>query len=249
MVIAHVALGLVSIRQADWAAARAQLEQALRLCGSNPVPFARLSTLVYLSWVYVEQRDLVRARAVGLEALALVREKLGPGRLALPLEALAQVAAATGQPERALRLAGAATRLRDAHTIPPTPSEKAQLERWSQPARAALGTLASDSAWEAGRSLAAEAAIAEALAIEVSSPAHLSEPDAAGRASLTPREREVVALAAEGRTNRQIAEVLVITEGTARVHVEHVLAKLDLHSRAQLAAWAVQHGHLAASRR
>ena len=33
-------------------------------------------------------------------------------------------------------------------------------------------------------------------------------------------------------------------EGTARVHVEHILAKLDLHSRAQLAAWAVEHGLL-----
>ncbi len=60
--------------------------------------------------------------------------------------------------------------------------------------------------------------------------------------SLTRREREVVALVAQGRTNRQIGEVLVIAEGTARVHVEHILAKLSFHSRAQLAGWAVAHG-------
>jgi DNA-binding NarL/FixJ family response regulator len=59
---------------------------------------------------------------------------------------------------------------------------------------------------------------------------------------LTPREREVARLAARGPGNREIARALIITEGTARVHVEHVLAKLGLHSRAQLAAWAVQHG-------
>jgi non-specific serine/threonine protein kinase len=59
---------------------------------------------------------------------------------------------------------------------------------------------------------------------------------------LTPREREVARLAANGLRNREIARTLVITEGTARVHVEHVLAKLDLRSRAQIAAWAVEHG-------
>ncbi|MBV9355974.1 MAG: response regulator transcription factor, partial [Chloroflexi bacterium] len=57
---------------------------------------------------------------------------------------------------------------------------------------------------------------------------------------LTPREEEVVRLVGRGLSNRQIAERLVIAEGTARVHVEHVLAKLELRSRAQLAAWAVQ---------
>ncbi|MER3405583.1 MAG: helix-turn-helix transcriptional regulator, partial [Chloroflexota bacterium] len=59
---------------------------------------------------------------------------------------------------------------------------------------------------------------------------------------MTPREREVAALVAAGLTNRQIAEALVISEGTARIHVEHILDKLDFHSRAQIAAWAVQHG-------
>jgi DNA-binding NarL/FixJ family response regulator len=56
----------------------------------------------------------------------------------------------------------------------------------------------------------------------------------------------VARLVALGRTNRQIGEELVITEGTARVHVEHILGKLNLHSRVQLATWAVAHG-LAAS--
>jgi DNA-binding NarL/FixJ family response regulator len=58
---------------------------------------------------------------------------------------------------------------------------------------------------------------------------------------LTPRERQVAGLAGRGLRNRDIARALIITEGTARVHIEHILAKLDLHSRARLAAWAVQH--------
>ena len=59
---------------------------------------------------------------------------------------------------------------------------------------------------------------------------------------ITAREREVAAPVGRGLSNRQIAQVLVVTDGTARVHVGRVLAKLDLHSRAQLAVWAVQHG-------
>ncbi len=57
---------------------------------------------------------------------------------------------------------------------------------------------------------------------------------------ITPREREVVDLVARGLTNRQIAEELVITEATAERHVINIFNKLGYHSRAQVAAWAVE---------
>ncbi len=63
---------------------------------------------------------------------------------------------------------------------------------------------------------------------------------------LTAREREVAVLLARGLTNRQIAQALVIAEGTAGVHVDHILNKLGFRSRAQVAAWAAEHGLLAA---
>ncbi|MBI3964515.1 MAG: AAA family ATPase [Chloroflexi bacterium] len=59
---------------------------------------------------------------------------------------------------------------------------------------------------------------------------------------LTKREREVAQLISRGLSNRQIAEELVISEGTARIHVEHILSKLDLRSRVQLATWAIANG-------
>ena len=62
---------------------------------------------------------------------------------------------------------------------------------------------------------------------------------------LTPREREVAVLVARGLTNRQIADALVIAEGTAGVHVDHILNKLGFRSRAQVAAWAAEQGLLA----
>ncbi len=53
---------------------------------------------------------------------------------------------------------------------------------------------------------------------------------------LTPREREVLALVAEGRTNRQIAAALFISDKTASVHVSNILAKLGVANRAEAAA-------------
>jgi DNA-binding NarL/FixJ family response regulator len=53
---------------------------------------------------------------------------------------------------------------------------------------------------------------------------------------LTPREREVLALVADGRTNRQIAEALFISDKTASVHVSNILAKLGVANRAEAAA-------------
>jgi DNA-binding NarL/FixJ family response regulator len=66
--------------------------------------------------------------------------------------------------------------------------------------------------------------------------------DGAGEAhtSLTTREWEVAARVAHGRSNRQIAQELVISERTVDSHVSHVLRKLELCSRAQIAAWVVQ---------
>jgi DNA-binding NarL/FixJ family response regulator len=59
---------------------------------------------------------------------------------------------------------------------------------------------------------------------------------------LTPREREVAALIAEGKYNREIAEALVISERTVETHVSNIFLKLGFSSRAQIAAWVVEQG-------
>ena len=59
---------------------------------------------------------------------------------------------------------------------------------------------------------------------------------------LTVREREIAALIAAGKSNRAIADVLVVSERTVEGHVAHILAKLDFASRAQIAVWAAEKG-------
>ena len=66
-------------------------------------------------------------------------------------------------------------------------------------------------------------------------PAPLAEP-------LTEREEEVLALLAQGMTNRQIAEVLVVTERTAKFHVSSILGKLDASNRTEAVSIAAQYG-------
>ncbi|WP_028468642.1 two-component system response regulator NarL [Neptunomonas japonica] len=60
--------------------------------------------------------------------------------------------------------------------------------------------------------------------------------------SLTPREKQIIKLIAGGLPNKLIARKLNITEGTVKVHVKHLLKKLRLRSRVEVAVWAVQEG-------
>jgi DNA-binding NarL/FixJ family response regulator len=65
---------------------------------------------------------------------------------------------------------------------------------------------------------------------------------AAGLGALTAREREVLALVADGRSNREIARELGVSEKTVKAHVSAVLAKLGVADRTQAAVFAVRHG-------
>ena len=86
-----------------------------------------------------------------------------------------------------------------------------------------------------------DSAVAKVLAASVRAPkAAIDE--------LTPRERDVIVLIAEGGTNRQIAGRLGVTERTARTHVSNILGKLGLVSRTQAAMWAVHQGLVPAQR-
>lgn len=75
---------------------------------------------------------------------------------------------------------------------------------------------------------------------EVAQPA--AGPDEAALATLTPREREVLALLARGLTNAQLARELVVSEKTVKTHVSSILAKLRLSDRTQAALFAARLG-------
>jgi len=61
---------------------------------------------------------------------------------------------------------------------------------------------------------------------------------------LTPRERDIAALIAQGRSNKEIAEALVLSNRTVESHISNILSKLNFTSRSQIAVWAVEKGLL-----
>ena len=114
-------------------------------------------------------------------------------------------------------------------------------------ARDGLNPKAVASAWDRGLKLTEQQAVLLALSPEPSFPPPLAGEGQGGGATLrggglTPRELEIASLVAAGLSNRQIGLRLKISERTADAHVEHIRTKLDVHSRAQIAAWATQNG-------
>jgi non-specific serine/threonine protein kinase len=61
---------------------------------------------------------------------------------------------------------------------------------------------------------------------------------------LTPRERDIAALIAQGKSNKEIAEALSLSNRTVEAHISKVLSKLSFSSRSQIAVWAVEKGLL-----
>ncbi|HEX2171403.1 MAG TPA: LuxR C-terminal-related transcriptional regulator, partial [Dehalococcoidia bacterium] len=121
------------------------------------------------------------------------------------------------------------------------PSNRPDYERWQGRARSSLGAAAFTAARAGGRLLSLQQATTLVLKHRCDQSAP-PQPTQQTAPRLTAREREVALLAARGLTNRQIAQALVIADKTAANHVQHVLEKVDLHSRTQLAARAAELG-------
>jgi non-specific serine/threonine protein kinase len=133
--------------------------------------------------------------------------------------------------------------VRDAVGAQLTPSDRDRLAQWQAGALRDLGPQTYRAALDEGRRQSLDEAVAGALdaARVAASPAIVSSPRAS---SLTRREQEVAALLARGLTNRQVAQALVISEGTARIHVQRVLGKLGVNSRVQVASAPQLRGHV-----
>jgi predicted ATPase/DNA-binding CsgD family transcriptional regulator/DNA-binding XRE family transcriptional regulator len=192
-----------------------------------------------------ERGDLRRAGGLYREALALGWEHHDRLCVRMALPGLAGVAAMEGDAARALRLAGAASALEENAGMWAFPPIRARQERWLATAEQALDAASREAARAEGRRMTMDEVIAHALEDTRAVAGATSEAAPAVRDRLSPREREVLGLVAQGRSNREIAEALVVTEHTAKYHVAQLLNKLGAGSRAEAVARAVAAGLLA----
>ncbi|HEU0113928.1 MAG TPA: LuxR C-terminal-related transcriptional regulator, partial [Thermomicrobiales bacterium] len=187
--------------------------------------------------------DLARAAALYRESLALSWRQHDRRRIAPALAGLAAVAAACGRDELAARLFGAAaTLLETIGLFALFPFDVDSYEAGVAALRATMGEDAFRQAWETGRAAPLDRIVAEAAAFE---PAPQTVPEAprgesSGRRRLSPREREVLRLLVEGKSDREIADALFISYRTVTNHVASILAKLDAPTRTAAATIAVR---------
>ncbi|MDT5016275.1 MAG: hypothetical protein QOD39_2435 [Mycobacterium sp.] len=188
----------------------------------------------------LESGEVVRAAALAGEALPLaaaMHDNLG---LTLSFEMMAWCASAQGDHRRAACLFGAAAlqvTMNGGSPFDVGPYHDAR-RPFETTSRSALGDAAFEAEARRGERMPLDQAVAYALTgdhrpVSADRPA---SPARAGKPVLTPREREVAELVAQGLTNKQIGARLFITHRTAEGHIENIFVKLGVTSRTQLAA-------------
>jgi len=239
-------LGLIQLERGELEAARALLEDSMVIVKqvADAVPIA-----LGLARLLALQGDVAAARHQYQESLTLLLEcNAYQQNIAFTLEDLAALEARQGAPRYAARLWGAAEALREAIGAPIYPVYRANYEQAVATVRTTLGEQDFRSAWNAGRSMTPQQALAarEQLASPTGGPPNVPGPPAptpppSYSDGLTAREVEVLRLLAQGWTDAQIAEHLVISPRTVNRHTTSLYSKLNVSSRAAATRYALEH--------
>ncbi len=195
-------------------------------------------TLGKVFWVVAEINadlgDAENAAAQFEESLTLFIEFGDRWFSGLVLESAAFLAAATGHAERAVSLLGAADSVWAALDVPLMARLRERHDRVLAETRSRLGENRFAELWEGGTRVPLRATV------EIVAPARTAEP-VDSPDGLTTRELEVLALVAEGRTDAEVAEGLVVSLRTVHAHLRSIYRKLDVHTRSAATRYALQH--------
>jgi predicted ATPase/DNA-binding CsgD family transcriptional regulator len=230
-------LGELELRAGNAEAAARHLEEALRLSQKTGNPWITGDAAAALGRALHAQGQLGRAVILMREGMLAFAELRRVFEVNASLVDLARVAQAFEQPARAAWLLGVAG------TFPARPDDMALSDRATAQVQARMGDAAFTAAFEDGRTLAWEDALAEidALAKAWADSGAPVPPRPGAAFGLTKREREVMLLLVEGRSNREIAEALYIGHRTVVTHVTNILAKFGVETRSAAVSFAYQH--------
>jgi predicted ATPase/DNA-binding CsgD family transcriptional regulator len=246
LLLAHACDG-----RGDYAGARAMCEESLVLSREIGECSGMAQILLSLGYFAYRQHDYAAARLHYEESLAVSQELGAQWLTASCLLGLGEVALAQGQPTWAPRLWGAAEGLRETLDLARRENfglvlqlsvERADYKEAVASARAQLGEEAFAAAWAEGRMMTAEQALVAQGPAAVPQPTATAPRPPAYSAGLTVREVEVLQLVAQGLTNIQIAQQLILSEKTVTNHLTHIFNKTTTENRAAATAFAIRHG-------
>jgi len=231
--------GVALVQLGEESRAADLLEQCLTETGSAGESWIRSLALWVVGIQALRDGDMPRAISAERESLQLRVPLQSQYLSGLNLDVLAWVATVGGDAERAARLFGAAEAVvRAAGTTLISSGPTSGLhDEYLVAARRALGEKEFDRCFQQGLLMGFADAVAYALG-NAERPAE-QHPAAVrvGPDSLTRREWQVADLITQGLSNKEIATRLVISQRTAEGHAEHIMTKLGLTSRTQVAAW------------
>jgi predicted ATPase/DNA-binding CsgD family transcriptional regulator len=230
-------LGILEMQTGNTLDAVARLEESLGCARSCGNPIALAWSLVGLADAVRDVGELARSVNLGGEAFTLFHSFNGEVGMRVTLISLSLNAIQAGQHARAMRLLRTASRCRI------LAQDEADFRNAVTTLREAVGRARFDGPWAMTEPVPFAGVPGEIddLVADLRAPKD-GAPEGCTVSPLTPREREVLRLVAEGLSNRAIGESLSISERTVENHVMHLLTKLDLPSRTAAAAYAVRHG-------
>ena len=237
--------GQSALHQGNVDKANSLLKESLRLNREIGDRRSIARSLLLLARMAMLQDDYATARGLFEESLVISKE-LGHKRfVASCLEGLASVIFAQGQPAWAARLWGAAESLREAIGAPIPLVDHALM---IAAARTQLGEKIFAAMWAEGRTMTPEQALTAQEREAIPETDLVGQPSAP-TARLTPtyfdgltaREVEVLQLVAQGLTNEQVAERLVISPRTISTHLTSIYGKIGVSSRSAATRYAFEH--------
>ena len=239
--------GMFALSEGDTASAHSLTAQALALFQEMKLQGTALPLYAGAEVARVEG-DSPRAQALYEQSVGVARKAGDQRMITSGLEGLAAAVAAQGNHVWAAHLWGAAEALRETIGTPLPPVDRASYHRAVEALRTQLGEQAFATAWAEGRTMSPEQALAAPGQVTLSASTKEERPSSPTTTSpppypdgLTAREVEVLRVVAQGLTNEQVAERLIISPRTVDTHLTSIYSKIGVSSRVAATRYAIEH--------
>jgi predicted ATPase/DNA-binding CsgD family transcriptional regulator len=245
----HRAAGILKVlgdlmrREGDYTEAQSMYQRSLSIYRELDTRSDAASVLCSLAHTHLQLSEIEQAAGLLHESLALQRGEFNERGLAECLLGFGALAAAQGAYALAVRLLTAASTWSAESILNTYPGERMVYEKSLATAQSKLAERVFLEVQYEGRTLT----IDQGIELAESTLPEAMPPQQASRDGLTTREREIAALIAQGRSNGEIADALVLSKRTVEKHIANILSKLELSNRAQVVRWAMENDQIQTS--